>query len=162
MKAKKKKPTPKPRHTLLIVTIGLLMTLMGAYSVQQHFAFESTAAHTDGVVRDIERHMHRTGRRGGTVATVRPLIEFTPQGYEHPIKVRTAIEERDSYDVGEQVPVEYQPNSPEKTLRIDTGLPGLDTAVGAIGLLLVVRSVLGRYRWMKGMQATKGMQERTA
>lgn len=147
MKAKKRKRTPKPRHTFLFVVVGLMLTAMGVYSLQQHYAFEATAAHSTGVVRDLERHVHRTGRRGGSIATVRPLIEFTPEGYEHPIKVHTSIEERDAYDVGQTVEVEYQPQTPERTMRIATGIPVLDTVVGAIGVVLLIRAIWKRYQW---------------
>ena len=144
---KKRKSTPKPRYTFLVMAVSLALFAVGVYSLAQYFSFEATAVRGTGVVRDLERHVHRTGRRGGSVATVRPLIEFTPQGYEHPIKVHTETEERDAFDIGQQVAVEYQPKRPERSLRIATGIPTLDTGVGILGLVLLARALWQRYRW---------------
>lgn len=154
---KKKKSKRKPRYTLAKVLCGLFFTIAGAFSLQTYFAFESTAVHGTGIVKDIERHMHKTGRRGGSVATVRPLIEFTPMGFGHTIKTRTESEERDNFEVGQEVKVEYQPTLPDRTLRIDAGLPPLDTVVAVIGMALLASAIWRTVQWRMELKSRQSL-----
>jgi hypothetical protein len=138
----RRKAAPKPRFTALRILLGGLLGAAGVYSLVTYVAFETTAIHGRGVIRDLQRHVHRTGRRGGAVATVQPVIEFTPQGAEHAIKARSDEEERDSFTIGEEVDIEYQPTVPEKTVRIDTGVPSLDAICALLGV-----GIFGHVLW---------------
>jgi hypothetical protein len=160
--SKKRKLPARPRATALKVLVGLVLLGIGAYAMNEYAQFERTAEHTTGVIKSLDRHTIRRTRRGGAVTTIRPHIEFTPAGAHDALTAQTAVDERDGYEVGAQVDVEYQPASPMTTLRIATGIPTVDAGTGVLGLALlvdaVVRAVLYR-RAIATFEAEAGAAE---
>lgn len=133
---------PRLRGTGWRVAIALCFLVLGTYSIASYVAFEHDAVHVPGTVKSIERHQHRTGRRGGKVSTVRPHVEFTPAGMAAPVVYPTATDHRDEFDVGQKIDVEYVPGRVAQTVRVATGLPALDVAVAVAGLLLLAHALL--------------------
>ncbi len=137
---------PRLRGTGWLVALALFFLALGAYSIGAYVVFEREAVHVPGTVRSVERHQHRTGRRGGKVSTVRPRVEFTPSGSGVPVAYATATDHRDEFEVGQAIDVEYAPGRVEQTVRIATGLPMLDLLVSVLGLFLLAYAILREQR----------------
>jgi hypothetical protein len=149
--SRKRKLPPRPRATAFKVLVGLVLLGIGAYAMNEYMQFERTAEHTSGVIKSLDRHTIRRTRRGGSVTTIRPHIEFTPAGGHDALTAQTSVDERDDYEVGARVEVEYQPESPMTTLRIATGIPAIDAGTGVLGLLLLVDAVFRTVRYRRAI-----------
>jgi hypothetical protein len=125
---------------------------MFAYSVDDYEAFEATAVHVNGKVLSVKRESHATGRRGGRVTIERPLVQFTVPGTQHEITAMAKVMSRREFAAGTELPLEFNPRSPEESLRVEAGLPLPDVAFGAVGLTLLVFGAAERWRWHKAQK----------
>jgi hypothetical protein len=145
----------EPRHWGKKIVVGLVLTLIGAFSIGSYEGYESRAIHTKGTVLELQQESQRTGRRGNTITSFRPLVRFTIPGTEKTMQLKTVhASARYDFAIGSNVDIEFDPSSPEQTLRIDTGISFLDLGVCLVGLTTLGFGVYEKVEWEKFRKKT--------
>jgi hypothetical protein len=147
-----------PRFWLAKVLAGCACVGFFAVGLADYRAFEALAVHVTGTVLSIHRESHATGRRGGRVSIERPEVRFTlPANGTHlarEIKATAKVMSRRSFAVGDQVSLEFDPQRPEETVRVESGLAIPDIAFGVVGLALIYFGLSQRWHWRQMVQLT--------
>ena len=149
-----RKPTPvKPKFWLLRVLIGLGLVALFAYSFSEWRAFEAIAVHVQGKVLSVKHETKATGRRGNRITIERPYVQFTVPGSDREVTTTAKVMTRTSFDVGSVLDLEFDPKSPEETVRVTSGLSILDWSVGVVGLALIVFAIGAQLRYRREVAA---------
>lgn len=130
------------------IIFGILMLGYGIFAVGAYFQFEHKAVHVKAKVESVVRETLR-GRRGN-VAVYRPVVTFSVPGYDAPVTATsTTYSNTFNYQKGSEIEVEYDPESPSTTTRVDTGVSYLDAAIGLFGLLLLLQPLYVKFAGKK-------------
>jgi hypothetical protein len=134
----KKRTVRKPRYFGLKLSIGLFFAIVGGVCIGIYAKFESTAVHTTATVVELKSESHATGRKGGRVYIVRPLVEFENPVTKEKVKAVAKVASRSGdFTKGEAIPVEFDPRNPDDTVRVETGLSALEIGVLIAGFVII-------------------------
>jgi hypothetical protein len=144
---------------LRIVFTGLWLALSVAGPFALHHAFttydadRSMTARASGVVVGLESV---SGGSAGPSTAV-PTVRFEVDGKTHEVVSRVTYA-RDTFQIGQQIPIRYDPTDPSIADLVAADLDREVWIVGILGVLLVlnfVRGVVSRVRakWFRGKGA---------
>ncbi len=135
----------KQKNVVMKLLLGFALLGIGLYAIYDYLGINSEFVHDQGTIVDYSKHVRRTGRRGGRTATILPRIKFFPRGADKPIIAQSKTETVNSYSEGDEVEILYDPNRPEKTMRVKPKWPVPDLVIGFIGLLVLLNIAKNAY-----------------
>ncbi len=150
-----KKPTVrKPRYIGAKIALGTVLAVIGLVCVLIYVDFESTAVHVNGKVVDLRSESHATGRKGGRVTITRPMVEFDdPATNTHHKAVAKVASRNADLERGQTIAVEFDPRSPDESVRVESGLSFLEVGVLVAGLMLIGFALKEQFTFRRATRA---------
>lgn len=139
----------RPRMWLAKIFIGLGLLTVFVIDAINFAAFAKVAVHTQAKVLSVKHESHATGRRGGRVSIDRPFVSFTPPGQSEPMNAVAKVMSRREFNVGDEIPVAFDPSHPTDSLVVDPSLSVPDIAFGVVGFALLALALAEKWRMQR-------------
>ncbi len=146
-------PLSKPRLWLLRMLCGLSLVGVFFYSLIALLEFQRVAVPVTGTVVKVQRESHATGRLGGRITVERPIVKFVVPDSAKEITAVARVISSQKFLPGDAVKLEFLPNQPETSVRVESGLSILELAFGFVGFSMVCFCAAEKWRYRRDLRA---------
>ena len=146
-------PLSKPRFWLPRILCGFSLICFFFYGLFGLLEFKQAAVRVTGTVVKVQRESHPTGRLGGHITVERPIVKFILPDSARDITAVAKVISSQKFLPGESVNLEFLPNQPDTTVRIESGISVLELAYGFVGISMVCFCAAEKWRYRRDLRA---------
>jgi hypothetical protein len=132
---------------------GLCLVGVFFYSLIGLLEFKRAAVRVAGTVVKVQRESHATGRLGGRITVERPIVKFVVPDSAKEFTAIARVISSQKFLPGEVVNLEFLPNQPDSSVRVESGLSILELAFGFVGISMVCFCTAEKWRYRRDLRA---------
>ena len=115
--------------------------------------FKQAAVRVKGTVVKVQRESHATGRLGGRITVERPIVKFVVPDSAKEITAVARVISSQKFLPGDSVDLEFLPDQPDSSVRVESGLSILELAFGFVGICMVGFCAAEKWRYRRDLRA---------
>lgn len=146
-------PASKPRLWLMRMFCGLCLVSAFFYHLISLLEFKRAAVRVSGTVVKVQYESRTSRRHGGRIIVERPIVKFVVPGSSKEITAIARVIRSQTFLPGAAVNLEFLPNQPGTSVRVESGLSLLELANGFVGIGMVCFCIAEKWRYRRDLRA---------